>query len=139
MVRAAVEGAGPSCAVLAVTVLTSLEGEQLAEVWSRPIDDIGGEVLRLARLARSAGAAGVVCAGSDVQAIRGALGEGFAVLVPGIRFADAARDDQRRVVTPRAAARAGVDFMVVGRIVTSAPDPRQAMQRVLAEVEEASC
>lgn len=139
MVRAAVQGAGPSCAVLAVTVLTSLEGEELAEVWSRPIDDVGAEVLRLARLARSAGAAGVVCAGSDVQAVRNALGEGFAILVPGIRFADAEHDDQRRVVTPAAAARAGADFMVVGRIVTSAPDPREAMRRVLSEVKDASC
>jgi orotidine-5'-phosphate decarboxylase len=136
MIRAAVEGSGSSCAVLVVTVLTSLHREELGEIWARPVDHVPAEVLRLAGLARAAGAAGIVCAGSEVTAVKNSFGEMFRVVVPGVRFAGATRDDQSRVVTPAAAARAGADFLVVGRAVTGASDPRGALQRVLAEMEE---
>ena len=77
MVRAAVEAAGEECGIFAVTLLTSLDGPAAAATWGRERLDVGAEVERLATLARDAGAAGVVASGSEVQAIKAALGQGF--------------------------------------------------------------
>jgi orotidine-5'-phosphate decarboxylase len=88
------------------------------------------EVLRLADLARQAGAHGVVCSGAEAAAVRAAYGNTLRILVPGIRLAGGARHDQVRVVTPEAAVAAGASYLVVGRAVTAAADPRETLATV---------
>ena len=135
MVEAAVAGAAESGAqVLAVTVLTSLDGEALGGAWGRHIPDVEVEVLRLAGLARDAGAHGVVASGREAAALRRRFERPFAILVPGVRLAGDEQQDQSRVVTPRQAADAGATHVVLGRTVTGAKDPVEAMQRVLADL-----
>ena len=137
MMEAAVEGAGPDCGVLAVTVLTSLDAPALGTVWGRAIERVEDEVLRLARLARRAGAHGIVCSGWEAAAVRAEHGDALRVLVPGVRLAGAAAHDQRRVATPGEAATAGASYVVVGRAVTADPDPRQALERIVRELSAA--
>ena len=134
MLEAAVEGAGPDCGVLAVTVLTSLDAAALGEAWGRDAPDVQQEVSRLAELARAAGARGVVCAGAEAAAVRARHGNALEILVPGVRLSGAGKDDQKRVVTPAAAASAGATYVVVGRTVTQDSDPRGALARVRAEL-----
>jgi orotidine-5'-phosphate decarboxylase len=130
MLRAAVDGAGPGCGVLAVTVLTSLDAEGLAESWGRDIAAVEDEVLRLAELARSTGAHGIVCAASEAAAVRAAHGDALRLLVPGIRLEGGPVHDQARVATPKEAVAAGASYLVLGRAVTGAADPRDVMRRV---------
>jgi orotidine-5'-phosphate decarboxylase len=133
MVEAAVEGAGGSCGVLAVTVLTSLDAASLGEAWGRHVSDVQEEVLRLAHLARAAGAR-VVCSGIEAAAVRAEHGDALEILVPGVRLAGSGTHDQKRVVTPGGAAAAGATYIVVGRTVTEDADPRGALARVRAEL-----
>lgn len=137
MLRAAAEAAGDGCEVYAVTVLTSLDGAALTAAWGRESVDLSREVVRLATQARDAGVAGVVASGSEVEAIKGAVGPTFGVLLPGVRPAGGEAGDQKRVVTPRDARRLGADYVVVGRAVTAAADRRGAMERVLQELTAA--
>ena len=141
MLRAAAAGAstgagpGPRSRVLAVSVLTSLDAPSLAESWGRSRDvRVEEEVVRLARLAQSSGVDGLVCSAHEATAVRTALGTGLELLVPGIRLAGNAHDDQVRVATPAAAAAAGATYIVVGRTVTDAADPRGAMRAVLDDL-----
>jgi orotidine-5'-phosphate decarboxylase len=124
--------------VLAVTVLTSLDGAALAAAWGRVSAsgslDVPSEVLRLAGVAATAGAHGVVCAGAEAAAVRARHGATFAALVPGVRLAGDAAGDQRRVVTPAAAAAAGARYVVLGRTVTAAADPAAAFARAAGEL-----
>jgi orotidine-5'-phosphate decarboxylase len=136
MIEAAVEGAGTTCGVLAVTVLTSLDGAALGEAWGRRVEDVPAEVVRLAGLARGAGAHGVVCSGAEAAAVRTAYGDSLAVLVPGIRRAGGAAHDQARVVTPAAAVAAGARYLVLGRAVTDAVDPGAELAQIRAEMAE---
>ena len=106
----------------------------LAEATGRPHVVASEEVTRLAELAARARAHGVVCSGAESAAVRAKFGDALAVLVPGIRMAGSATHDQRRVVTPAEASAAGARYIVVGRAVTAAPDPREAMDRVLDEL-----
>ncbi len=130
-IRAAVEGAGADCGVLAVTVLTSLDARELAALWGRDRSlDVEGEVRRLAGLAADAGAHGIVCSGHEVAAVRASYGDRLAPLVPGIRLAGGESHDQARVVTPSAAQAAGARYLVLGRAVTAAADPAAAMREV---------
>lgn len=124
--REAAEKAGGAqrMRILAVTVLTSLDAAALAETGVA-----GGtvqQVLRLARLAVAAGADGLVCSPREVAPLRDALGDGPALVVPGVRPAGSAADDQARTATPEEMAAAGADFVVVGRPITKAPDPAAA-------------
>ncbi len=123
MLRAAAEAArdaGILC--IAVTVLTSLDAEELRAVG---IDATPAEqVARLAALTQECGLAGVVCSALELPVIRKTCGKEFLTVVPGIRPAGASVDDQRRVMTPRMAAEAGADYIVVGRPITKASDPR---------------
>ena len=135
MLDAARDGAGEGCGVLAVTVLTSLDASALGESWGRPVEDLTREVVRLAGLAAAARLHGVVCSGLELPAIRAAYGDCLAPLVPGIRLAGGATQDQVRVVTPAEAVRQGARYLVLGRAVTADPDPAAAMARVLAEIE----
>lgn len=130
MLEAAVEGAGHACGVLAVTVLTSLDAASLSEASGHTIARMEDEVLRLADLARQTGAHGVVCSGAEAAAVRAEYGNTLRILVPGIRLSGGARHDQIRVVTPEAAVAAGASYLVVGRAVTAATDPREALSAV---------
>ena len=120
--------------IFAVTVLTSLDAATLGGVWGRQMDDLRPEVLRLAELALKAGLTGVVCSGAEAGAIRDAFQGRLATLVPGIRLAGGDAQDQARVVTPREAAEAGARYIVLGRAVTAAKSPRDAMMAVLADL-----
>jgi orotidine-5'-phosphate decarboxylase len=121
--------------VLAVTVLTSLASQDLEElgISGTPVE----AVIRLARLAQSAGLDGVVASPREISAIRQACGPGFLIVTPGIRPASAATDDQARVATPASAIAAGADYLVVGRPITGAPDPVAAADAIVAEMEGA--
>lgn len=130
MVAAAV-AAAPAVDILAVTVLTSVDDVLLAELG---MDRAALVVPRLARHAVAAGAAGIVCAGHEVSAVRDALGNAALVVVPGIRPEGAAVQDQARVMTPRAAVDAGADLLVIGRPITAADDPVAALRAVRTEL-----
>jgi orotidine-5'-phosphate decarboxylase len=134
MLSAAVEAAGSACGVLAVTVLTSLTDDAVATAWGRDHVHVADEVLRLAHLAATAGAHGVVCSGIEAPLVRAEFADRLAVLVPGVRAAGGPVQDQARVVSPRQAADAGARYIVVGRMVTNAPDRRAAMQAVLRDL-----
>jgi orotidine-5'-phosphate decarboxylase len=130
MLSAAVDGAGDRCGVLAVTVLTSLNRNDLGRAWGREVRAVDDEVLRLADLARSAGVHGIVCSAMEAAAVRAECGEVLEILVPGIRLEGGSAHDQARVATPAEAVAAGANYLVLGRAVTSAADPRAAMRRV---------
>lgn len=130
MVRAAVENAGPHTSVLAVTVLTSLDDAGLASV-GQPV--ASEQVPRLAALAVSAGAEGVVCAPDEIAAVRAAVGDQPLVVTPGVRPAGADPHDHARAMAPRTALDAGADVLVVGRPITDAPDPAVAARELRAE------
>jgi len=137
MLRAAVEG-GAGVGILAVTVLTSFDDASLADATGRPGITAREEVVRLAGIAATAGAHGIVCAGPDAPAVRAQFGDRLALLVPGIRMAGGAVHDQRRVMTPTDAAVAGATYIVLGRAVSGAADPAAAMTAVLADLEGVS-
>jgi orotidine-5'-phosphate decarboxylase len=138
MLRAAVDAAGDQrrCGILAVTVLTSLSAADIASAWGRDAERliVADEVRRLASTAADACAYGVVCSGLEAGMVREAFGGRLATLVPGVRLAGGAAQDQARVVTPRAAARAGARYIVIGRPVTASSDPRAAMAEVLTDL-----
>lgn len=136
MVRAAVDGAGESCGILVVTVLTSLDAAALAEASGRDPKtfEVGAEVLRLAGIARDAGARGVVCSGHEAAAVRGQFGDALELLVPGIRLDGDDAHDQARIVTPRVAAAAGARYIVLGRAVTGAASPAAVMRDIRASL-----
>jgi len=130
--REAVEGTGMR--LLAVTVLTSLDARALREELG--IDEAPeAAVARLARLAVGAGAHGIVCSPREIVAVRDAVGPEPLVVTPGIRPAWAATDDQARVATPAEAARAGADFVVVGRPITKHANPAEAVRLILEELQ----
>jgi orotidine-5'-phosphate decarboxylase len=139
MLRAAADAARESgrCRILAVSVLTSLDGRSLAAAWGRSDEPaIVDEVLRLADMAVSAGLHGLVCSGLEAAAVRARFGSELAVLVPGVRLAGGKTQDQARVVTPRGAREAGARYVVIGRAVTAAADPSAAMRQVVDELRE---
>jgi orotidine-5'-phosphate decarboxylase len=113
--------------VVAVTVLTSLDGEDLKSVGvgGKPAD----QVERLAALARESGLDGIVCSGMEVKAARRAWPHGFFV-VPGVRPQGSGTADQKRIVTPRAALDAGASILVIGRPITQAKDPEAALKAI---------
>ncbi len=136
MVAAAAEAAALGLnppKILAVTVLTSLDSSALSET------GVGGgatqQVLRLGRLALDNGADGLVCSAHEIAALRDAFGEKPILVVPGIRPAGSAVGDQARVMTPEAAIAAGADYIVVGRPITSAPDPGASARAIAASVQ----
>jgi orotidine-5'-phosphate decarboxylase len=135
MMRAGLEAAravSPHTQVIGVTVLTSVDDGDLDAIGQRgPLSD---QVVRLARLAKQAGLDGVVCAAREIAAVRKACGLDFLIVVPGIRPAGAELGDQRRVMTPGEAHRAGAGILVVGRPITAAADPALAAQAIVAEL-----
>lgn len=138
MLRAAADAAaGSECALLAVTVLTSLDVGELGATWGRTVGDVEAEVLRLAALAAEAGLHGVVCSGREAAAVRDRWGPRLATLVPGVRPHGTATNDQARVVTPAAAVAAGARYVILGRAVTSSSDPTRALAEIVAELDAA--
>ena len=125
MLAAAVEAARGELGLLAVTVLTHLDPEALAEL-ALP-GAIGDRALAWARLAQAAGCRGIVCSAQELGVLRPALPPPFLLVTPGIRPPAAAAGDQRRVATPETALAAGSDLLVVGRPLTAAPDPDAAL------------
>lgn len=133
---AAVRGRGSSeTKLLAVTVLTSLDEADLAEqgIAASPQD----VVIRRATMARDAGFDGVIASAREASAIRAAVGPDFLIVTPGIRPQGASADDQKRVVTPADAIAAGADYLVIGRPITAAPDPRAAANAIIGDIEAA--
>lgn len=144
MMARALEGAAEGAAaagrprplVLAVTVLTSLDAAALR-------DEVGtarnpeDQVVFWAQKAQEAGLDGVVCSPREAALVKAACGPAFVAVTPGVRPAWSARGDQSRVATPLDAARAGADYLVVGRPITHDPDPLAAARRVLEELKEA--
>lgn len=130
--REALEGKPQRPKVIAVTVLTSMGESDLADIGmqGRPQE----AVLRLARLAQGAGLDGVVCSAQEAHLLRAACGADFNLVTPGIRLADAAQDDQKRIMTPRAAIEAGADYLVIGRPITQSADPVATLQRIQREI-----
>lgn len=129
MMAAAAEGAQEfDIYLVGVTVLTSMNTAELNNVGI--LDEPQVQVVRLARLARDSGLDGVVCSAWEINAIREACGVDFTLVVPGIRPAGAAHGDQKRVMTPRQAADAGAQFIVVGRPITQSENPHRAAAQI---------
>jgi len=139
MMEAALEGAEaasggrPRPRVIAVTQLTSTSQAVLNDEIGIP-GTAEEAVVRYARLARRAGLDGVVASAREVRAVKAACGGGFLAVTPGIRPASASADDQERIMTPREALDAGADFLVIGRPITAAPDPREALESIVKEL-----
>lgn len=121
--------------LIAVTVLTSLDAAELAAIGIK--DSPEQQVLRLTRLARDCGLDGVVCSPQEIAAVKRECGGGFLTVTPGIRPAEVSLDDQQRVATPASAVGAGGDYLVVGRPITRARDPRAALSAILDEIAPA--
>lgn len=128
----------PGLAVLAVTALTSLDAKHLSALGLAPsLRDPQALALARAKLARDRGCAGVVCSGREAAAVRKRLGPDAVIVTPGIRPAWAEdADDQRRTVTPAQAIAAGADYVVVGRPIRTAADPRGAAERIAQEIAD---
>ncbi len=134
MIAAAVEGAGSRCGILGVTILTSLDAATLRSAWGRKTLEVYGEVLRLAGDCADEGAHGVVCSGQEASKIGAKYGDKLKLLVPGIRAAGGKLDDQKRAVTAAEAAKAGANYIVLGRMITEAKDPRSELQAVMRSI-----
>jgi len=135
MIRKTVElnkATSPDCLLIAVTVLTSMGQEGLTELG---IEGTPAEVvIRFAKIAKRNGADGVVCSAHEIDLIKENCGSDFQVIVPGIRPAGSAADDQKRIMTPTQAAEKGAEYIVVGRPITQAADRRSATAAILAEL-----
>jgi orotidine-5'-phosphate decarboxylase len=138
MVKAAVEAASKfqeSCKVFAVTALTSLSDKALAEAMGFSGLNVPSAIFAMSVNARDWGAGGIVCSGWDVRAVK-ALG--LPCVVSGVRPAGSSQDDQHAVVTPRMAAFAGADYIVVGRPITESADPAKAAEEIMLEARGAA-
>jgi orotidine-5'-phosphate decarboxylase len=135
MIRAAVEAArsvNPALMLLGVTVLTSMDDQDLDQVGVRGY--VGDQVLRLAGLALTSGCQGVVASALEAAELRAELGKHFLIVTPGVRPAGKDHADQTRVVTPTQAISAGATYIVVGRPITAAPDPALEARSILEQM-----
>jgi orotidine-5'-phosphate decarboxylase len=134
--RAAVEGRGESdLGVLAVTVLTSWDDGDLKDAgYSATVPEL---VARRAAQAEAIGVDGLVCAPSEAKDLRQRLGAKMLLVTPGIRPAGSEKGDQKRIMTPGDAIKAGVDYMVIGRPIVAAEDPKAAAEKIVEEIETA--
>jgi orotidine-5'-phosphate decarboxylase len=134
-IRAAAESI-PAARIVAVTVLTSLGEDDLARMGIA--GPVSGAVRRLAALAVEAGARGLVCSPHEVAAVRAEVGGDIMLITPGVRPAGSDVNDQARVATPEEALRSGADLLVIGRPITSAPDPGAAAAAIAASIRRIS-
>ncbi|MBY0532444.1 MAG: orotidine-5'-phosphate decarboxylase [Xanthobacteraceae bacterium] len=134
--RAAVEGRGDSdLDILAVTVLTSWDDDDLKDAgYSATVPEL---VARRAAQAEAIGIDGLVCSPAEVKDLRQRLGAKMLLVTPGIRPAGSEKGDQKRIMTPGEAIKAGVDYMVIGRPILAAEDPKAAAEKIVAEIEQA--
>jgi orotidine-5'-phosphate decarboxylase len=141
MMEAAVDGCEGQVRVLGVTVLTSMHADDLERAGFKDqfVADLPSLVVKRAVMAQAAGCHGVVCSGQEVQMLRRTLGQDFLMVTPGIRPAwdVSGGDDQQRIVTPAQAIANGADYLVIGRPIRDARDPREAALRIIAEIEAA--
>ncbi|MFR4827202.1 MAG: orotidine-5'-phosphate decarboxylase [Veillonella nakazawae] len=122
--------------LLAITVLTSFDDEAWTATGGQlPISD---QVIRLAKLAKECGMDGVVCSALEAKMIREACGDDFLIVTPGIRPSFAATDDQKRIATPASALQDGASRLVIGRPITQAENPREAVRLIIEEMENVS-
>ena len=121
--------------VVAVTVLTSLNGAGLIEVgMTSPVED---EVRQLALLAKDCEIDGVVCSPNEIELVRRVAGPQFKIVTPGIRLEGQSLNDQQRAATPRDAIARGADYLVVGRAITEDSEPRAALERLIRAMSQA--
>jgi orotidine-5'-phosphate decarboxylase len=131
-VRSGDQNGGQRPKVVAVTVLTSFDDNDLALVGMQgPVQD---QVLRLADLAQECGVDGVVCSAHEIRILRQRCGDDFLLVVPGIRPAWSTAHDQKRIITPSEAMHEGADYLVVGRPITQASNPVEATGRIIEEM-----
>lgn len=137
MLEAAVKGSRGRTGILGVTVLTSVSAEDIQTAGFKEIfaSDISQLVMKRAAAARDAGCKGIVCSGLEVEMIKKNLGKDFVAVTPGIRPADTEKDDQHRVTTPAQAIRNGSDYLVIGRPIRDAADPKAAAVSISKEIE----
>ena len=133
--KAAVEGKrGSTLRILAVTVLTSYDDADLAAAgYDLTVPELAAA---RAQQARDTGIDGLVCSAEEAASLRGIAGPGMVLVTPGIRPAGSATGDQKRIMTPARAIEAGADYLVVGRPVVEAADPRRAADAIVAEIEQ---
>jgi orotidine-5'-phosphate decarboxylase len=123
----------PPPLLIAVTVLTSMDEAALREVGVA--GDVQNQVLRLASLTQDCGLDGIVCSAQEAPLLRSKFSQDFLLVTPGIRPVDASADDQSRIVTPGDALRRGSSYLVIGRPITQASDPLEALHRIHAEIQ----
>lgn len=136
IIRAALRGRGASdLKILAVTLLTSLDAEDIRDLgFPCSVQEL---VLLRARKAHEAGCDGIIASGREVKGVREIVGDRLLIVSPGIRTAGTRRDDQKRVATPSEAIEAGADYLVIGRPIKNAQNPREAAEEILREMQEA--
>ncbi|MDQ3118912.1 MAG: orotidine-5'-phosphate decarboxylase [Verrucomicrobiota bacterium] len=133
MIAAAVAECPPDLLLLGVTVLTSADETMLREIG---VDaGVSDHVVRLAQLGVEAGIGGLIASPHEVRMLRAGAGEKLVIITPGIRPSGAVADDQKRFTTPQEAVELGADYLVIGRPITANPEPREAVQRIIAELE----
>ena len=132
MIRAAVRARNSDLLLLGVTVLTSSTDETLRETGVS--EKIADQVLRLARLGVANGIDGLVASPHEARVLREEFGDMIKIVTPGIRPAGSEPGDQKRFATPREAIESGADYLVIGRPITAAPDPREAVDRIVEEL-----
>jgi orotidine-5'-phosphate decarboxylase len=131
---AAENSVGARPLIIAVTILTSMDDQDLADVGlAGPVEE---RAVALAKLAQDSGLDGVVCAPTDITGIRAACGDDFKLIVPGIRPAGVDQGDQKRVLTPRAAMDLGASYLVIGRAISGADDPVSAAQAIAEDLKD---
>ena len=133
MIEGAVAVCPPNLLLLGVTVLTSSDEMVLRETGVE--SSVADQTLRLARLGLESGIGGLIASPHEVAILREQLGESLVLITPGVRPTWAAADDQKRFATPQEAVRQGADYLVIGRPITADPDPREAVQRIIAEMQ----
>jgi orotidine-5'-phosphate decarboxylase len=130
--REALEKRSQRPLLIAVTILTSLEKNDLYAVGLHGY--VEENVLRLARLSEACGLDGVVCSPREIASLRKAIEDDFKLVTPGIRPVNSVLDDQKRIMTPAQAINLGADYLVIGRPITAAPDPLQALMDIINEI-----
>ena len=142
MLEAAVEGSRGKVGVLGVTILTSVSAADLKLAGYREdlCNDMQRTVMQRAQIARATGCAGVICSGLEAKQVKEKFGKDFLAVTPGIRpaWAVTEKEDQKRISTPARAVAAGADYLVIGRPIRDAEDPRQAAVRTAAEIQNAA-
>jgi orotidine-5'-phosphate decarboxylase len=138
MLEAAVSGAKGRVGVLGVTVLTSISAKDIKAAGFRKsfYEDLTRLVIERADMAKSAGCVGIVCSGSEVKMIKKMMGQDFIAVTPGIRpmWDKMAKHDQKRIVTPADAVKNGSDYLVIGRPIRDAKNPKEAARRIAEEI-----